>query len=64
MTDNSTTASTIPDTGTVGPGVFTWKTSTPVVTWGSSVCMLCAQHFDYIKQDRMPVPKVCKRCDP
>jgi hypothetical protein len=59
--DTTVTRISIPESNVNQP-VFTLPLS--VVTWGSSVCMLCAQHFDYIKQDRMPVPKVCKGCGP
>lgn len=70
---NQTTASTL------GSVVFgpSWEVKTAIgsplsslptlstpITWGSAICSRCLQGFDYIKQDRMPVPVMCKRCDP
>lgn len=40
------------------------KWTPPPLPWGAATCERCKRPFDYIKQDRMPVPVMCKRCDP
>jgi len=62
--NSETTATDRPDVGlaSLPAPMFPWTPSP--LTWGAAVCDGCHRPFDYIKQDRRPVPVKCNRCDP